>query len=267
MDGMMDGAVISQLTSAAIVVYLLQYLKKTAWYPKFAAAVPMDAAHVHRLVSAAGALLSAVGVHIAFTGDVATGWHFAGTIPPLHEIVHSAWDWAQQFALNQLTYDAVLQRAGTKSIELSSLPTSPAPTMRLPVVLLAAVLGAGVLTSSCTSNKLVNAVNAEHVAVTTVHAVVQAEAQAFRAGAYDNARHQTYVAALLKVVQSEKALNDALMTWNAASGQPMPQVVSVAVVSLQQILRDVTPLVPSNTSVGALVASANAAIAAITGGK
>jgi hypothetical protein len=138
----------------------------------------------------------------------------------------------------------------------------------LTVLALCATLGAGGLVSGCAgSNKLVAAANAEHVAVTAVHAVVQAEAQAFRSGAYDNAHHQTYVAALLKVVQSEKALNDALMTWNAASGQPMPAVVSIAVQSLQKIIGDVTPLIPANSPVGSLVASANAAIAALTGGK
>lgn len=121
--------------------------------------------------------------------------------------------------------------------------------------------------SACASNKLVGAANAEHVAVVSVHQVIQAEASAFKAGAYDNAKHQTYVAALLKVTQCEKALNDALMTWNAASGQPMPQVVSIAVQSLQKILSDVTPLIPANSSIRALVDSANAAIAALTGGK
>lgn len=138
----------------------------------------------------------------------------------------------------------------------------------LSVVLLVAALSAAVLVSSCAGmNKLVITTSGEHIAVVSVHAVIQAEASAFNAGAYDNAHHQTYVAALLKVTQSEKALNDALMTWNAASGQPMPQVVSIAVQSIQKILSDVTPLIPTNSTIGALAASANAAIAALTGGK
>lgn len=134
-------------------------------------------------------------------------------------------------------------------------------------LVLGAVLGAGVVVSSCASAPIVSATGAEHVAVTAVHGVVQAEARAFATGAYDNAKHQQYVSALLKVVQSEKALNDALMTWNAASGQPMPAVVSIAVQSIQKILADVSPLIPTNSTIGALVASANAAIGALTGGK
>ena len=270
---MMDGSLISQITSAAMVVYLLQFLKKTAWYPRVAAWLPIADAHVHRLVSLFGAFISAVGVHVAFTGSAAAGWHFAGSIPPIAVLVHSLWDLAQQFALNQLTYDAVAQRAGSKdtvwtvpATAATGMPAGPGP--RFPAVLLAAVLGAGMLVSSCASSHgLVVAANAEHVAVVSVHAVVQAEAQAFAAGAYDNAHHQTYVAALRKVVQSEKALNDALQTWNAASGQPMPQVVSIAVQNLQRILSDVTPLIPQNSAVASLVATANAAIAALTGGK
>ncbi len=108
----MDGAIISQLTSAAIVVYLLQWLKKQDWYAKCVTAIPIDDPTVHRLVSALGAFLSAEGVHFAFTGSASAGWHLSATIPPAAVLLHAFWDWAQQFALNQLTYDAVAQRAG-----------------------------------------------------------------------------------------------------------------------------------------------------------
>jgi hypothetical protein len=262
----MDDGVLDHVTSAAVVVYGLQMLKRTGWYANFAQALPIDDAHVHRFVSAIGALLSGVGIHWAATGNADAGWHLAITIPPLMLLLHAVWDWASQFALQQIAYDLVAQKAGvTKPIELT-LPSS-LPSVRLPVVLLAAVLGAGVLTSSCSSNKLVNAVNAEHVAVTAVHAVVQAEAQAFRAGAYDNAHHQTYVAALLKVVEAEKALNDALTGWNAASGQPMPAHVTIAIGSLASILSDVTPLIPQHSTIASLATSATAAIQALAGGK
>jgi hypothetical protein len=152
---------------------------------------------------------------------------------------------------------------------LPSVFTAPTvvPSLVKPLMLILTLGLGATLLPACTSNKLVVAANAEHVAVVSVHAVIQAEAAAFEAGAYDNTKHQTYVAALLKVTQSEKALNDALMTWNAASGQPMPQVVSIAVQNIQKILTDVTPLIPANSAVASLAASANAAIAALTGGK
>lgn len=121
--------------------------------------------------------------------------------------------------------------------------------------------------SGCATNKLVTATNAEHITVTAVHAVVQAEAQAYQAGAYDAAHHQTYVAALLKVTQAERSLNDALTGWNAAAGQPMPAQVTIAVQSLATILVDVTPLIPQNSAVASLAASATGAIQALAGGK
>jgi hypothetical protein len=153
----MDGAFISQLTSAAVVVYLLQFLKKTVWYQRFATRLPIADAHVHRVVSLLGAFISAIGVHIAFTGNAASGWQFAGTIPPLAVVLHSGWDLLQQFALNQLTYDAVAQKAGTaKGVDFltTTRPSAGAPAgpgMRFPVILLVAALGAGVLVSSCAS--------------------------------------------------------------------------------------------------------------------
>lgn len=144
------------------------------------------------------------------------------------------------------------------------------PRCRLYSIVLTLALIAGLASSpACASAppKIVTAANADLIAVTAVHAVVQAEAAAFTAGAYDSAKHQTYVAALLKVVQSEKVLTDALKTWNAASGQPMPQVVAIAVTSIQQILSDLAPLIPQNSAIASLAASANVAIAALIGGK
>ncbi len=114
---------------------------------------------------------------------------------------------------------------------------------------------------------IVNVTNAEHITVTAVHAVIQAEAAAFKASAYDNAKHQTYVAALLKVTQSEKALNDALMAWNAASGQPIPAVVSIAIQNVSTILADVLTLTGQNPQLAALVSSLSVAIQALAGGK
>lgn len=121
--------------------------------------------------------------------------------------------------------------------------------------------------SGCASAPIVNVTNAEHIAVTAVHGLVTAEANAFKAGAYDNAHHQTYVAALLKVTQSEKALNDALMVWNAASGQPMPAIVALAIQNVSVIAADLGPLIPQNSAIASVVNAATAAIRALAGAK
>lgn len=125
----MDGAISSQLVSAAMVVYGLNTLKRFGWYQQLVAAIPMDDAHIHRVVSALGAFLSAVGIHIAFTGSAEVGWQFAGTIPPLAVLVHALWDWFQQFVMNQVFYDVVMKQppAPVVRVELpTSLPVPPA---------------------------------------------------------------------------------------------------------------------------------------------
>lgn len=146
--------------------------------------------------------------------------------------------------------------------------TSNLPGKKIAALLLVACLGA--MAAACGANHnppIVNAANAEHVTVVSVHAVIQAEAAAFKAGAYDNATHQQYVAVLLNVAQSEKVLNGALKVWNQASGQPAPAVVALALSSLRKIVADVTPLLPTNNSIGALVVTATTAINLITGGQ
>src|SRR5256885_12972950 len=144
----------------------------------------------------------------------------------------------------------------------------PRSTLFPYTTLFRSLLGSGAFVSACASAPpIVIAAYSEHVAVAAVHAVIQAEAAAFQSGAYDNARHQQYVAALLTITQAEQTLNDALKTWNAASGQPAPQVVPIAIEHLSTILADVTPLIPANSTVGVLAANATLAIRALSGGK
>lgn len=148
----------------------------------------------------------------------------------------------------------------------TSGPTSIGSPAKL-LMLLAVLGGLGLVLPACASAPIVKAANAEHLAVTSVHAVIQAEAAAYSAGAYDSAHHQSYVTALLKVTQAEKALNDALTGWSAASGQPMPAQVAIAVQNVALVLADVAPLIPHNSPVATLAASATAAIQALAGGK
>lgn len=164
------------------------------------------------------------------------------------------------------TLEAFLTDFKAEAAARTSDHVSIGPTAKI-LLVLALAGGAGLVLPSCASAPIVHAANAEHLAVTAVHAVIQAEAAAYRAGAYDDAHHQQYVAALLKVTLAEKALNDALTGWNAGSGQPMPAQVTIAVQSLTLVLADVTPLIPQNSQAAALAASATAAIQALAGGK
>lgn len=106
----MEVSVLSHVTNAALVVYLLQYLKGTAWYRRCAAWLPIADKNVHVVMSAIGAAATSLGMHGAVTGSVADGWKVALAIPPLWVIAHAAWDWGQQFALNQLTFALAVQQ-------------------------------------------------------------------------------------------------------------------------------------------------------------
>jgi hypothetical protein len=119
----------SQAVTALIVVKIIEWMKKTNWYSNFATVMPIDNKWVHRAVSILGALISAVGIHIAFNGDAATGWHFAGTIPPVHTMLEALWDLTQQFVLNEGVFDMVYKTPVPTTIVHtvpmpSSLPSS-----------------------------------------------------------------------------------------------------------------------------------------------
>ncbi len=103
-------SVLSHVTNSALVVYSLQFLKGTQTYRRFAEWMPMAEHRVHVLMSALGALGTAAGMHGAVVGSVGDGWQLTLAIPPLWVIGHAIWDWAQQFALNQLVFAVAVQQ-------------------------------------------------------------------------------------------------------------------------------------------------------------
>lgn len=112
---------ISQITSSAIVVYAIHWLRSLPWARRFIAWLPFADATIHRLLSLVGAIIAALGIHIAFEGNAAIGWHFAGTIPPVVVMLHDAWHIANSYALNQLIYDGVVRQKDLPAVP----PTRP----------------------------------------------------------------------------------------------------------------------------------------------
>lgn len=106
----MEVSLLSHFTNSALVVYLIQWLKGTKPYQRFAAWLPIADDHVHVLMSALGAFLTAIGMHGSVKGASTEGWVITLAIPPLWIVLHAAWDWAQQFALNQLVFAIAVQR-------------------------------------------------------------------------------------------------------------------------------------------------------------
>ena len=96
--------IMTHLTTGAVVVYLIQWLKAIPQFRWISA----DSGVVNRVVSAIAAAMIAFGISI--TGDASTGW--AITIPSLAMLAGSAWEFVKQFMVQQVLYDGVAQKAG-----------------------------------------------------------------------------------------------------------------------------------------------------------
>lgn len=106
----MHNEVTSQIASAAVVIYGLQVLKSVPIVARTIAWLPLKDAHVHRLLAAAGALLTGAGMHAAFEGNADVGWQLGLSIPPLTVLGEHAWDFATAYSMQQLGYDAVIKK-------------------------------------------------------------------------------------------------------------------------------------------------------------
>lgn len=100
MDAQAGQEILSQFTSAAVVVYLLQQVKHARWFPW----ISIETKRANRIVGALLSIASAIGVHFAYDGSAGTllvsGLTVAG-------ILHGAWHALNQWCLQQVTYDAV----------------------------------------------------------------------------------------------------------------------------------------------------------------
>ena len=107
--------ILSQLTSSAVVVYAIEILKHSKWFPWLSEETPK----LNRLAAVIGSFGAAVGIHFAYDAQngalLITGLTVAG-------ILHGAWHFAQQYALTQLAYDSAIN---PKKIAVE-LPKDPA---------------------------------------------------------------------------------------------------------------------------------------------
>lgn len=93
----------TQLTSSAVVVWVIQWLKHAGWCPWITA----DSNTLTRTISAAAAIGTAAGIHFSF--DAAAG-SLAITGLLLPNILHFLWVALQQFVGQELIYTAVYNR-------------------------------------------------------------------------------------------------------------------------------------------------------------
>lgn len=107
----MEGDFVQHLTSAAMVVYLIQWFKACPRYQRFVQWTPIANAWVHRIVSILGAIAGAEGIHFAVTGDFSTGWNVALAVPPVLTMLHATWEIVNQFVLQQLGHDFLTNKS------------------------------------------------------------------------------------------------------------------------------------------------------------
>lgn len=117
---------VSQLTSAAVVVYALQWMKRSKLFPW----VCQEKKTILRALSAVGAALSAVGIHFAFATVEAASGTYTITISGLTllSVLHGTWHWVNQLALQQLAYDATLDNKKPASVPPAA-PNQPVVTV------------------------------------------------------------------------------------------------------------------------------------------
>ena len=96
--------VMTHLTTGAVVVYGIQWLKQISWFKWLSD----DTGMVNRVASAIAAAGIAFG--ISATGDASTGWVI--TIPSLTVLAGGGWEFVKQFMVQQVLYDGVAQKAG-----------------------------------------------------------------------------------------------------------------------------------------------------------
>jgi len=110
---------LSQLTSSAVVIYVIESLKKSAWCPW----ITMETKTINRWLAVVGSGASAIGVHFAYDGKAGalliTGLTVAG-------IAHGLWHWAQQYALTQLAYDSAINNKYVPAAGDNAITRQPA---------------------------------------------------------------------------------------------------------------------------------------------
>ena len=109
--------VASHITTGAMLVYGLEYLKRSGWCSFLTA----DTGVLNRVVSGLAALVMALG--ISLTGDSSAGW--TATIPPASVLLSGAFEALKQFTTQQLLYDSMLAPRALAGGDQWVIPASP----------------------------------------------------------------------------------------------------------------------------------------------
>ena len=94
----------AHLTSGAVVVYGIEWLKSRGWCPW----ITSQTIWVNRLASASGAFAAVMGISFSYDPSVGGDIH----IPAATMLVTGLWDCVKQYVMQQMIYDGVVQQRG-----------------------------------------------------------------------------------------------------------------------------------------------------------
>lgn len=89
-----------QFGVAFAVVSLIEWLKRSGWCPW----LTVDSGKINLLVSLFVSFIAAIGITVQVSGNAATGWHFAGVIPPVATMLDAATHFFTQWGLQEFLY-------------------------------------------------------------------------------------------------------------------------------------------------------------------
>lgn len=100
---MVSNVAMTQFTSSAVVVYLMQQLKTATWFPL----IQEGRVWLNRGISIGSALFIAVGIN--YTWNPATRGLLL-TLPTVGAAAIGLWHWLNQYALNEMLYRATVNK-------------------------------------------------------------------------------------------------------------------------------------------------------------
>lgn len=123
----MADLVTTQITASAVVVYGVEMLKKSPWFPW----IHRSSDAVNRTIAAAMAVATALGIHAKFDAEHGT---LLITGLTLASVAHFAFDWLRSLVFQEMIYKGVVkpQAVASRQARANAVATA-APAERVPL--------------------------------------------------------------------------------------------------------------------------------------